>query len=101
MGCVIALKFNFLSSDIYLSKGTEGVPVRSCVQTELAQSSTAGTRVPSNREICYCVVKVFRQHGAERKLATNKAHIHKTIEKVQQRIEQAQSGSWTAGRALS
>lgn len=64
--CTILVRFNFLSTDFSLSKGVKGSPVRLCVKTELL---LPGEDVGAMRksEVCYCKVKVFRDHGAERK----------------------------------
>ncbi|KAJ5155612.1 hypothetical protein N7492_008415 [Penicillium capsulatum] len=89
--CNIPVRFNFLSTDFSHSKGVKGIPVRLCAKTELlAPGNEMGAlREP---EVCYCKVKLFRDHGAERKLANDIAHVKKTIEKLKQQISQAESG---------
>ena len=89
--CQVAVRFNFLSTDFSHSKGVKGIPVRLCAKTELlSQDATAPNNTPS--EVSYCKVKLFRDHGAERKLANDNAHIRKTIDKLNQQITQMESG---------
>lgn len=89
--CNVAVRFNFLSTDFSHSKGVKGIPVRLCAKTNLltADGAPAGDEAP---EICYCKVKLFRDHGAERKLSNDVAHVKKTIDKLKQQIAQAESG---------
>lgn len=89
--CNVAMRFNFLSTDFSHSKGVKGIPVRLCAKTNLLPSGTSpgGDTSP---EICYCKVKLFRDHGAERKLSNDVAHVKKTIDKLKQQIAQAESG---------
>ena len=86
--CSIFVRFNFLSTDFTQSKGVKGVPVRLCSKTQvLSSADDAGPREP---EICYCKIKVFRDHGAERKLSQDIAHVQKTIEKLKQQVKNAE-----------
>ena len=91
--CALAVRFNFLSTDFSHSKGVKGIPVRLCAKTTVLspQAPLAGAPSPP-RELCYCRVKLFRDHGAERKLSNDVAHVKKTIEKLQTQIAQAESG---------
>lgn len=91
--CPISVRFNFLSTDFSHSKGVKGIPVRLCAKTELLldSMSPASSQQPAH-EVCYCKVKLFRDHGAERKLSNDVAHVKKTIEKLTQQIQQAESG---------
>jgi hypothetical protein len=82
--CTLAVRFNFLSTDFSHSKGVKGIPVRLCAKTSLIGQSVF--------EICYCKVQLFRDHGAERKLANDIAHVKKSIEKLKQQISQLDSG---------
>jgi hypothetical protein len=79
--CSIPIRFNFLSTDFTLSKGVKGIQVRLCAKTK--QVGELGIQEP---EICFCNVKVFRDHGAERKLSNDAASIRKRIEKLQLQI---------------
>ena len=90
--CSIGVRFNFLSTDFSHSKGVKGIPVRLCAKTQLLSSGTPDSRHGPIAEVNYCKVKLFRDHGAERKLANDVAHIKKTIEKVQQQLAQIEIG---------
>ncbi|EXJ84982.1 hypothetical protein A1O3_05657 [Capronia epimyces CBS 606.96] len=93
--CSISIRFNFLSTDFSHSKGVKGIPVRLCAKTELVTPSTAASNKP---EVCYSKVKLFRDHGAERKLSNDVAHVKKTIDKLKQQIAQAEAGLGNAGK---
>ncbi|CAI7585791.1 unnamed protein product [Penicillium pancosmium] len=75
--CNIPVRFNFLSTDFTLSKGVKGIQVRLCAKTK--QLGELGIQEP---EICFCNVKLFRDHGAERKLSNDAASIRKRMEKL-------------------
>lgn len=92
----IQLRFNFLSTDFSYSKGVMGIPVRLCVKTEMQLLGASGIadRMEEHiwtAETCYCKVKLFRDHGAERKLSSDIAHVKKSIEKVEEEIADAES----------
>jgi hypothetical protein len=89
--CAIPVRFNFLSTDFSHSKGVKGIPVRLCAKTELL-SPGEESGVSREAEVAYCRVKLFRDHGAERKLSNDVAHVKKTIEKLKQQIAQAEMG---------
>ncbi|KAJ5335674.1 uncharacterized protein N7506_005610 [Penicillium brevicompactum] len=78
----ILLKFNFLSTDFTRSKEVKGVPVRLCAKTEVLRSDDENPTMEAGPEMCYCVVKLFRDHGAERKSANDKKHAEKRIVKL-------------------
>jgi CP2 transcription factor len=88
--CHIAMRFNFLSTDFSHSKGVKGIPSRLCAKTEIvsADSLYCSSQVP---EICFCEVKVFRDHGAERKLANDIASVKTSIDKLKQQLAQAET----------
>ena len=90
--CSVAVRFNFLSTDFSHSKGVKGIPVRLCAKTEIISSATPESPPVPTSEVCYCKVKLFRDHGAERKLSNDVAHVKKTIDKLKQQIVQAESG---------
>ncbi|KAF7507297.1 hypothetical protein GJ744_010731 [Endocarpon pusillum] len=96
--CSISVRFNFLSTDFSHSKGVKGIPVRLCAKTEKIQPEFSNTAPENQAEVCYAKVKLFRDHGAERKLANDVAHVKKTIEKLKQQISQAESGIPTFGK---
>ena len=96
--CTVAVRFNFLSTDFSHSKGVKGIPVRLCAKTQLVPSTVEVIAPPPAAELCYCKVKLFRDHGAERKLSNDVAHVKKTIEKLQQQIAQVESGLGDPGK---
>ncbi|KAJ5799645.1 transcriptional regulator family: Grainyhead/CP2 [Penicillium psychrosexuale] len=89
--CNIPVRFNFLSTDFSHSKGVKGIPVRLCAKTELL-SPGEETGLSRDPELSYCKVKLFRDHGAERKLSNDVAHVRKTIDKLKQQVSQAEMG---------
>ena len=91
--CSVAVRFNFLSTDFSHSKGVKGIPVRLCAKTEIISSGTPDSPPGPTSEVCFCKVKLFRDHGAERKLSNDIAHIKKTIEKLKQQIAHVESGA--------
>ena len=96
--CSVAVRFNFLSTDFSHSKGVKGIPVRLCAKTEIVSSSTPESLLEPTAEVCFCKVKLFRDHGAERKLSNDVAHIKKTIDKLKQQISQVESGMKDFGK---
>ncbi|KAG8529229.1 uncharacterized protein KY384_005864 [Bacidia gigantensis] len=96
--CTVAVRFNFLSTDFSHSKGVKGIPVRLCAKTELISSNTPESTPGSTAEVSYCKVKLFRDHGAERKLSNDVAHIKKTIDKLKQQITQVENGLKDVGK---
>lgn len=96
--CSVAVRFNFLSTDFSHSKGVKGIPVRLCAKTEIISSGTPDSPSGPSAEVCYCKVKLFRDHGAERKLSNDVAHIKKTIDKVKQQITQVETGTNEFGK---
>ncbi|KAL7932453.1 CP2 transcription factor domain-containing protein [Trichoderma chlorosporum] len=88
----IPVRFNFLSTDFSHSKGVKGIPVRLCAKTSLFSAEQLPSPPDVIPETCYCKVKLFRDHGAERKLSNDVAHVKKSIDKLKQQIAQAESG---------
>ncbi|RMZ91132.1 hypothetical protein DV736_g1660, partial [Chaetothyriales sp. CBS 134916] len=93
--CSISVRFNFLSTDFSHSKGVKGIPVRLCAKTELVTPVASSNNEP---EVCFSKVKLFRDHGAERKLSNDVSHVKKTIEKLKQQIAQAETGLGGSGK---
>lgn len=89
--CTLAVRFNFLSTDFSHSKGVKGIPVRLCAKTSVVTTGSPRS-VPHYAELVYCKVKLFRDHGAERKLSNDVAHVRKTIDKLKHQIAQAEAG---------
>ncbi|KAL9605674.1 MAG: hypothetical protein Q9179_001139 [Wetmoreana sp. 5 TL-2023] len=96
--CSVAVRFNFLSTDFSHSKGVKGIPVRLCAKTEMICPGTPDSPPGSNSEVCFCKVKLFRDHGAERKLSNDVAHINKTIVKLKHQVTQVESGMKDLGK---
>ncbi|KAL2108554.1 hypothetical protein VUR80DRAFT_3638 [Thermomyces stellatus] len=94
----IAVRFNFLSTDFSHSKGVKGIPVRLCSKTSPYPVDTSKPADEISAEICFCKAKLFRDHGAERKLSNDIAHVKKTIEKLKQQIAQVESGMKDFGK---
>lgn len=94
----IAVRFNFLSTDFSHSKGVKGVPVRLCAKTCQVSPERAQFTPDPGAEICYCKVKLFRDHGAERKLTNDVAHAKKSIDKLKQQLAQLESGMKDFGK---
>ncbi|RDL31917.1 Uncharacterized protein BP5553_09319 [Venustampulla echinocandica] len=95
--CNVAVRFNFLSTDFSHSKGVKGIPVRLCAKTETITTGSPHSSAEFS-EVSYCKVKLFRDHGAERKLSNDIAHVKKTIEKLKQQIAQAETGMIDFGK---
>ena len=66
--------------------------MRLCAKTHPVPCDPSQPAADANPEICYCKVKLFRDHGAERKLSNDVAHVKKSIDKLKQQIAQAESG---------
>lgn len=96
--CSVAVRFNFLSTDFSHSKGVKGIPVRLCAKTEILCPGTPDSPPGPISEVCFCKVKLFRDHGAERKLSNDVAHIKKNIEKLKQQVNQVESGMKDLGK---
>ncbi|GAO19926.1 hypothetical protein UVI_02062870 [Ustilaginoidea virens] len=94
----IAVRFNFLSTDFSHSKGVKGIPVRLCAKTSLAAADGSPKGDEASPEVCFCKVKLFRDHGAERKLSNDIAHVKKSIDKLKQQLAQVESGMKDVGK---
>lgn len=90
--CAIPLRFNFLSTDFSRSKGVKGVPVRLCAKTETILPEGGNWIAENDSELCYCIVKLFRDHGAERKSSNDVAQAKKKIEKLRGQITDSEIG---------
>lgn len=95
--CNVAVRFNFLSTDFSHSKGVKGIPVRLCAKTEVLTTGSPRSG-PDGSEVAFCKVKLFRDHGAERKLSNDVAHVKKTIDKLKQQISQVETGMKDFGK---
>ncbi|KAG5984863.1 hypothetical protein E4U55_002790 [Claviceps digitariae] len=93
----LSVRFNFLSTDFSHSKGVKGIPVRLCAKT-IALFPDSSPKDDTISEVCFCKVKLFRDHGAERKLSNDIAHIKKSIDKLKQQLTQLESGMKDVGK---
>lgn len=82
--CTITVRFNFVSTDFTRTKGVKGIPVRLCTMTEEISPGSMGTAGP---EVSYCVTKMFRDHGAARKIANDTLQVRRKTEKIRQNLE--------------
>lgn len=85
--CALGVRFNFLSTDFSHSKGVKGASVRLCVKTEMIQPNDS--TFEHEPEVSFCKVKLFRDHGAERKHSNDAAHVIKSIEKFRKQLVEA------------
>ncbi|KGO69282.1 CP2 transcription factor [Penicillium italicum] len=88
--CSIPIRLNFLSTDFTRLKGVKGDSVRLSVKTEQL-SNANGFQQP---EISYCKVKLFRDHGAERKMSNDVTIIHKRMDRL--RLQAADANSYNS-----
>lgn len=89
----IPLRLNLLSTDFSLSKGVKGIPLRLYAKTEIVSPANPEGYVNSYSEARFCKIKVFRDHGAERKLAHDVYHTNRSIEWLTHEISQLRLGS--------
>jgi hypothetical protein len=82
------VRFLFLSTDFSHSKGVKGVPVRLVAKTEFLGSGDSAFQNSAVSELSYCKIKLFRDKGAERKLANDRQHLERAIEKLRQQAQQ-------------
>ncbi|KAJ5989966.1 hypothetical protein N7522_010173 [Penicillium canescens] len=89
-GCSMGVRFHFLSTDFSHTKGVKGVPIKLCAKTE--------TIIPGPAEISFCKVKLFREHGAERKMFNDVSQLKRAIERRRQEFVKAESGGEHLGK---
>lgn len=83
--CQFAVSFHFVSTDFSQAKGVKGLPLRlSALTREITLASTEELR--NDLQIQHCLIKVYRNHGAERKKVIDCKQIEKKIEKVRHQI---------------
>lgn len=83
--CQFAVSFHFVSTDFSQAKGVKGLPLRlSALTREITLASTE--ELCNDLQIQHCLIKVYRNHGAERKKAIDSKQIEKKMEKVRQQI---------------
>jgi hypothetical protein len=88
--CTFGIRFNFLSTDFSHSKGVKGAPLRLCAKTETDMLDTA--------EMSFCIVKLFRDHGAERKMFNDVSQLKRAIERRKQDFVKVQDGGDSLGK---
>lgn len=93
----IPLRFNFLSTDFSRSKGVKEVPVRLCAKRKILRSEGEKGILEHDSEMSYCVVKLFRDHGAERKNSNDVSHAKKKIEKLKKEMTGRELGGGFVG----
>ena len=85
----IYVRFRFLSTDFSHSKGVKGVPVRLVSQTQMHQCKKSSDLYDlSLSDTSYSLIKLFRDRGAERKLANDKHHLERSISKLRTHTQQ-------------
>lgn len=83
--CQFAVSFHFVSTDFSQAKGVKGLPLRlSALTREITLALMEESR--HDLQISQCLIKVYRNHGAERKKAIDCKQMQRKIEKVKQRI---------------
>ena len=83
--CSVPISFNFLSTDFHEAKGVEGSLLRLNVTNQEIDSGSYSELV-DNPQTSYCLIKVFRTHGAERKMANDYKSMKKKMEKLERVI---------------
>lgn len=96
--CTLSVQFNFLSTDFNRSKGVKGIAVRLCAKTEMVAGQLCDPTASKKSEVCYCKVKLFRDHGAERRLSNDITHVRKSFWKLQQQIQGYDIGVGSNGK---
>lgn len=76
--CTIPIRCNFTSTDFTTSKGVSGDPVRLCVKTKQLEENN----MSQIQGVWYCLVKLFRDHGAERKHSNDVKILQKKMDKL-------------------
>ncbi|KAI7876855.1 CP2-domain-containing protein [Lichtheimia hyalospora FSU 10163] len=72
-GATVSIRFNCLSTDFSRIKGVKGIPLRLHMINQMGDSTV---------EQSYCLVKFFRDKGAERKNKDDARHVEKQLEKM-------------------
>ena len=85
--CTIRLAFNILSTDFIASRGKKGTRLRLYAKTKQLPRPSLMLRL-LEQETSYCIIYLFREHGAERKLAHEKTNAAKLIRKLQNQLDE-------------
>lgn len=86
--CEVQFRCNFLSTDFSRSKGVKGIPVRLCAKNEVVGFPSAMGPSLAEPEVSFCKIKLFRDHGAERKLTNDEAAIKRAIKKAEDHMKE-------------
>ena len=78
--CSILVQIKSLLTD---HSHSESIPVRLYARTETLSSNTPNLLSNPTAELCFCKIKVFRDHGAERKLSSDVINVKKIIDKLE------------------
>lgn len=87
--CELQFRCNFLSTDFSRSKGVKGIAVRLCAKNEEVGFSSNLGLSSTAPEICYCKIKLLRDHGAERKHSNDEAAVRRAIKKTEDQLKEA------------
>ena len=83
--CLIKFQMNFLSTDFSHAKGSNGAVMRLCCRTEEVSSSSLLSPLV-DRRMMFCKIKLFRSHGAERKMVNDIANVEHRIQRIERQI---------------
>ncbi|ORY84497.1 CP2 transcription factor-domain-containing protein [Protomyces lactucae-debilis] len=75
---MLALRCHFLSTDFSHSKGVRGVSLKLAVKTEICTNDQQYLLGGSA-----CLIKLFRDKGAERKAANDLSHVRKALQRLE------------------
>lgn len=86
--CTVVIRMNFLSTDFTHVQGVKGDALRLCIKTEaISAASEMSEQLPSLDHIAgYCRIKLFRSHGAERKMSNDMINAKKRIKGFEKQL---------------
>lgn len=92
---IIPIRLNILSTDFSFSKGVKGIPLRLYAKSEPVEPTVLDSHTTGNKwEARFCNIKIFRDHGAERKLANDMARVNAKIREIQEKISDIELGGF-------
>ncbi|KAJ5769935.1 uncharacterized protein N7511_001986 [Penicillium nucicola] len=89
-GCSMGVRFHFLSTDFSHIKGVKGASIKLCAKTETIGKEPA--------ELSCCKVKLFREHGAERKMFNDVSQLKRAIERRRHDFGKVENGGDSLGK---
>jgi hypothetical protein len=98
---VVALRFNFVSTDFTFLKGANNIAVRLCVKTEVLEFFPLYSAPSMGAEICYGKLQLLREHGAARKQTDDLARTMKKVEDMKRKIATINSQAETSSEVLT